>query len=295
MFGFLKEKLTKVYDTVTKKLSALFARGTVDEAWLQELKRVLLGADAGRTVTTKIIEQMRTAMQREELSGEQAHAELQNILRDLLPPVATNPSPTVLLMVGINGSGKTTFVGKLANKLVSEGKKVLLVAGDTFRAAATDQLAVWAERTGAYVHTGRDGQDPASVVFDACQRFKDEGYDHLIIDTAGRLQTKVNLMNELAKIGRIVHKQLPNHTQHTWLSLDSMLGQNSIAQAQQFHEATTLSGLVLTKCDGTGKGGFLFAVSHELQIPVQYITFGEKLDAIAPFNGEKFIEELLAL
>ena len=257
MFGFLKEKLVKVYDSVTKKLSGLFARGTIDQAWLEELKRILLSADAGRTVTTKVIEQMQAAMQREQLSAEQAQHQLEAILKELLPPTPTNQEPAILLMVGINGSGKTTFVGKFAHHLVNQGKKVLLVAGDTFRAAATDQLGIWADRTGADVHTGRDNQDPASVVFDACQRFADQGYDHLIIDTAGRLQTKVNLMNELAKIGRIVTRQLPDHEMQTWLSLDSMLGQNSITQAKQFHEATTLSGLVLTKCDGTGKAGFL--------------------------------------
>lgn len=293
MFGFLKEKLSKVYSTVTQKLSGLFARGTVDEEWLTELKRILLSADTGRVVTQKVLDDMRAAMRRNQLSGEQAHVVLKKSLLTLLPENQTTESPAILLMVGINGSGKTTFISKLAHHLTGQGKKVLLVAGDTFRAAATDQLAVWAERTGADVHTGRDNQDPASVVFDACERFKNEQYDHLIIDTAGRLQTKVNLMNELAKVGRIVSKQLPNQAMQTWLALDSMLGQNSIAQAEQFNEATTLSGLVLTKCDGTGKGGFLFAVCEKVNVPIAYLTFGENLEALRAFNAEQFVSELL--
>lgn len=293
MFGFLKEKLTKAYEAVTKKLSALFTRPVVDEDWLSQLKRILLSADTGSATTTRIIEQLRTAMQSQQLSGEQAHEKLTTILHDLLPDTQPTPDPRVLLMVGVNGSGKTTFVGKLAHRLVQSGKKVLVVAGDTFRAAAADQLNVWAERTGAAIHTGRDGQDPASVVFDACVRFDKEQFDHLLIDTAGRLQTKVNLMHELEKIHRIVQRQLPSHTMHTWLALDSMLGQNSRAQAEQFNQATQLDGLVLTKCDGTGKAGFLFAISSQLKTPVQYITYGEQLDALKAFDRTTYITELL--
>lgn len=307
MFNFLKEKLTKAYEAVTQKLSTLFTRPVVDEEWLTQLKRILLAADTGSTTTTRIVDQMRAAMQAQQLSGEQAHKTLTAILNNILVDTPPTPDPKVLLLVGVNGSGKTTFLGKLAHRLVSNGKKVLVVAGDTFRAAAADQLSVWAERTGADVHVGRDGQyrlkgrhdgkerfiDPASLVFDACVRFKSEQYDHLLIDTAGRLQTKINLMNELEKIHRIVQRQLPDDTMHTWLTLDSMLGQNNLAQAQQFHEATNLNGLVLTKCDGTGKAGFLFAISSQLQLPIQYITYGEQLSALKAFDRTRYITELL--
>jgi fused signal recognition particle receptor len=198
-----------------------------------------------------------------------------------------------MLMVGINGSGKTTFLGKLAHKLVQKDKKVLLVAGDTFRAAATQQLAAWHELTGADLHVGTDKQDPASVIFDACVKFNEGGYDHLLIDTAGRLQTRVNLMNELSKMRRIIDQKILDAQVHTWLTIDSMLGQNSLQQARQFHEATTLTGLVLTKYDGTGKGGILFAISNEFDLPVQYLTFGEQLEQLRAFEKETFVDELL--
>jgi fused signal recognition particle receptor len=199
-----------------------------------------------------------------------------------------------MLMVGVNGSGKTTFLGKLAHRLTQDGKKVLLVAADTFRAAATEQLQVWGEQTGADVFTGRDGQDPASVVFDGCKTFIEGNYDHLLIDTAGRLQTKINLMNELSKIKKIIARHLPDEHIHTWLTIDSMLGQSSMAQAEVFNESTTLDGIVLTKYDGTGKGGILFAISEKLNLPVQYLTFGEQIDKLAAFDRTEYVQALLS-
>ena len=247
MFSFIKDKLSRVYESITSKLAGLFRRGAVDEAWLKELERILLSADTGLKVTRQLSSALRDKMKKNELtSGEEAHAALHSELLTLLPTTETTPAPRVMLMVGINGSGKTTFLGKLAHKLVQDGKKVLLVAGDTFRAAATQQLAAWHERTGADLHVGNENQDPASVIFDACVKFVEGDYDHLLIDTAGRLQTRVNLMNELTKMRRIIDQKIPNTPIHTWLTIDSMLGQNSLSQARQFHEATTLTGLVLS-------------------------------------------------
>jgi len=293
MFGFIKEKLNKAYTAITQKLAGLFTTKAIDQAWLDELKIILLAADTGPTITHKIVAYLTEQMKARALSGEEVHQLLVKYIQELLPPAPQEPNPAVSLIVGINGSGKTTFVGKLAHKYAQQGKKVLVVAGDTFRAAATEQLAAWAAQTGASIHIGKPGQDPSAVVFEGCARFVEQKFDHLIIDTAGRLQTKTHLMQELAKIKRIIHKQLPEMRIHTWLVLDSMLGQNCISQARQFHESTDLTGLVLTKCDGTGKAGFLLNISHELRLPIVYITFGEQSDALAPFDGNRFIEELL--
>lgn len=294
MLGFIKTKLTKAYQAVTHKLAHLFTGTTVDQAWLDELRKILLAADTGPAMTNIIVARLEEKAKESGLSGENAQKLLAQILESLLPPPAARTTPRVLLVVGVNGSGKTTFVGKLAAQYGQEGKRTLLIAGDTFRAAAVQQLAQWAVHAGATLHCGKEGQDPASVIFDGCRRFREENFDHLIIDTAGRLQSKTNLMQELAKIKRTIHKCLPEAPFETWLVLDSMLGQNSLAQAHQFHEATTLSGLVITKCDGTGKAGFLLNIAHDLQLPVTYITFGEKSDAMAAFDSSRFIRELLA-
>lgn len=293
MLGFIKTKLTKAYQAVTQKLAHLFSSTTVDQTWLDELKKILLAADAGPTITNIILGRVEEKSRQNGLSGEQAQTIVIETIQSLLPPAPLNVKPTVLLVVGVNGSGKTTFIGKLAALYAHERKRTLLIAGDTFRAAATEQLAQWATQAKAILHSGTERQDPASVIFDGCKRFAEEGFDHLIIDTAGRLHSKTNLMHELAKIKRTIHKCLPQAHLETWLVLDSMLGQNSLAQAQQFNQATELSGLVLTKCDGTGKAGFLLNIAHDLKLPVTYITFGEKSDALAPFDGQQFIKELL--
>jgi len=199
----------------------------------------------------------------------------------------------VFLLVGINGSGKTTFAGKLAHQFIKQGKKVLLVAGDTFRAAATAQLKEWSNRVHADIIIGKENQDPASVIFTACQQFKNNDYDVLIIDTAGRLQTKVNLMKELEKIRRILSAQLPEQKVTTLLTIDSMLGQNSFEQAKLFHESTSLDGIILTKMDGTAKGGIVFAITQELRIPIAYISHGETVEHIDSFNAQEYVKQLL--
>jgi len=293
MFGFIKNTLSKAYHAITEKLSVLFNRPTVDKEWLEELKKILLAADTGPTITNKIVDHLTAAMEAETLSGEQMHNKLVTFLQSLLPLTATELTPTLSLIVGINGSGKTTFIGKLAHQYQQKNEATMIIAGDTFRAAAVDQLAVWAERTNATLYTGKPNQEPSSVIFDGCGAFKSGSFQHLIIDTAGRLQTKTNLMHELAKIKRIIEKKLPDTPITTWLVLDSMLGQNCLAQARQFHESTPLSGLIITKCDGTGKAGFLLNISHELNLPIVYITFGEDYFSLAPFNANTFIQELL--
>jgi len=295
MFKFIKDKIKKVYSSVTKQVSTIFSQNKLDEKFLRELKILLISADTGITTTNKIIAQLTDDIKNTRLTTlDQAKRELERLLiKELTIETKTNNMPQVLLIVGINGSGKTTFIGKLANKIKLKGKKVLLVAGDTFRAAATQQLEEWANRIGVQIFIGTENQDPASVIFDACQKFKDEHFDHILIDTAGRLQTKVNLMNELEKIGRIVSKQLPNHETQTWLTIDAMLGQNSLIQAEVFHEATKINGLVLTKLDGTGKGGIVFAITQKLTIPIIYMTFGESLNDIKDFDPQEYVTDLL--
>jgi len=198
------------------------------------------------------------------------------------------------MLVGINGSGKTTCASKLAAHYKGQGKRVLLVAADTFRAAAVEQLAEWADKTNIAIYTGTAAQDPAAVVYGGCEKFEKENYDVIIVDTAGRLQTKVNLMNELSKIRRIIDKKLPGEKMQILLTIDGMIGQNSFEQARLFKECTSVDGIILTKMDGTGKGGIVFAIASELAIPIKYITFGENLTSIKEFDAENYVDELLA-
>ena len=303
MFSFIKNSLKKIYDSITSRLGSLFAKPIIDIETLKELEIILLSADTGVPTTKKIIQNLTQQHASGNLTqGAALHDALKKQLLNILDPsIHRSTSGTqgergdgrIFLLVGINGSGKTTFAAKLAHHYVSAGKRVLMVAADTFRAAAPEQLAAWAAVTKADIIRGTDGQDPASVVFRGCEKFKKESYDILIIDTAGRLQTKINLMNELAKIGRVIIKQLPNEPINTLLTIDSMLGQNSFEQAKLFQSCTTIDGIVLTKMDGTGKGGIIFAIVEELGIPIWYITYGEKSDQLKPFNAEQYIENLL--
>ncbi len=295
MFGFIKDKLTKVFSQVTKKFNTLFSRNTIDQETLKELEKVLIQADTGVATTRAILKKVTTEWQQGTI---QQGSDLQRAVQQELLAILKEPSPkacNVFLLVGVNGSGKTTFGAKLASKYVSKGKKVLLVAGDTFRAAATKQLEAWANKVGADIVTGAAEQDPASVVYAGCSRYKEQGYDVIIIDTAGRLQTKVNLMKELEKIKRVVSKQLPDQDICTLLTVDAMLGQNSFEQAKLFHESTQLDGIILTKMDGTGKGGIVFAITQELSIPVQYISFGEQVNQFKLFDKEEYVQQLLGL
>jgi fused signal recognition particle receptor len=298
MFSFIKDKLQKIYSGFTSKLSALFGRTTIDEATLKELEILLLSADTGVKTTRTIIDQLKAQSTSGQLQqGQTLRTALAPILISILNKAGTTSvtNPQIYVLVGINGSGKTTLVGKLAYKFRQEGKRVLLVAADTFRAAAPEQLTQWAKKLNVDIVLGQPNQDPASVVFTGCEQFKNGNYDIIIIDTAGRLHTKTNLMNELAKIKRIILKQLPNHNIITLLTVDSMLGQNSFEQAKLFKECTDVNGIALTKMDGTGKGGIVFAIADQLEIPIRYITFGEQPEQLKLFNAEEYVKDLLEI
>jgi len=304
MFNFIKKKLQKIYQAVTSKLGELLGKEQIDQNDLKQLEVILLEADVGVRTTRALMQELNSRFSFGQLvKGRDLKKALEFLLNDLLVgkrfgelkleqdyPEQNYP---VILFVGVNGSGKTTAIGKLASRLKADGKKVLLAAADTFRAAATEQLAEWAKMVGVDIVTGREGQDPASVVFQAAEKFKNEGYDYLIVDTAGRLQTKVNLMNELAKIKRVIAKILGEDNITILLTVDSMLGQNSLEQAQIFNESANVDGIILTKMDGTGKGGIVFAIVQELKIPIAYITFGENIEAIKSFDAQEYVKELL--
>jgi len=295
MFGFIKEKIKKVYSQFTNKAASIFSGNKLDEEFLHELSNLLLSADTGVKTTNVIIEKLKNDIKNKKITTlEQAKEELEKLLISHLQQYTIqDATPKVLLVVGVNGSGKTTFVGKFAHILKQSGKKVLLVAADTFRAAAIAQLQEWANKTNVEIFIGKENQDPASIVFDACKKFKQENFDHIIIDTAGRLQTKTNLMNELEKIGKVINKVIPGEEINCWLTIDSMLGQNSFQQAKVFNEATKLNGIILTKLDGTGKGGIVFSITQQLQLPILYVTFGERLDDIKSFDPQEYVSGLL--
>lgn len=294
MFSFIKNKLKKIYASVTSKLGLLFGKQIIDQATLKELEVLLLAADTGVKTTRHIITQLEQQWNNGSLTkGSDLKAALQTQLLSILDQQTFHDTQTITLLVGINGSGKTTFAAKRAHALSQEGKKVLLVAADTFRAAATEQLTQWAHSINVSIVTGSADQDPAAVIFTACQRHKAEGFNALIIDTAGRLQTKRNLMLELEKIKRVINKHLPDVPITTLLTIDSMLGQNSFEQARLFHESTQVNGIVLTKMDGTGKGGIVFSIVNELHIPIAYISFGEQLDQYKLFDKQQYVHDLL--
>ncbi len=293
MFHFIKNKLSAIYTAVTTNLTKIFNRPTIDQAALHELEKILISADTGVTVTRTILKNLEAAYSKGELQkGEDLQRALAQYLLAILEPT-TIPTCDIYLIVGVNGSGKTTAVAKLAYYLKHMGQQVLVVAADTFRAAATEQLATWADRAQVHLVTGKENQDPASVVYKGCQEFKNNNYNALLIDTAGRLQTKTNLMKELEKIKSTIVRQLPNARICTLLTVDAMLGQNSFEQAQTFHESTTLDGLVLTKMDGTGKGGIVFAIRQKLQVPVLFMSYGEQIDQFKPFDPREYVAQLV--
>lgn len=293
VFGFLKNTLQKIYNTVTSPIKALFAR-PLDEQAFADLEVILLSADTGIKTTKLIMEKVKNAWQHGTLKdGQDLKALLQQELLALLEAQPFTDLNKVIVLVGINGSGKTTAAAKLGNLLKQQNKKILFVAADTFRAAATQQLERWAGQLNADIVIGTEGQDPASVVFTGMQKYKSGNYDAVIIDTAGRLQTKVNLMKELEKIKRVIATQVPDQKITTLLTIDSMLGQNSFEQAKLFNESTPIDGVILTKMDGTGKGGIVFAINNELKIPIAYISFGEKPEQIKKFDASEYVHDLL--
>ena len=292
--------LEKTRKTFAERMNELFANfRTVDEDFFEELEETLIGADVGFETAIRITEALR---QEVKLRNAKKSAEVQNAiiekLVDLYEAEGINEvnelniqedGLTVILFVGVNGVGKTTSIGKLAHQFKNEGKKVLMAAADTFRAGAIDQLVVWGERAGVEVVRGNAGGDPAAVVFDALERAKIEQADVLLVDTAGRLQNKVNLMNELEKIKRVIQRELPEAPQETLLVLDATTGQNAMVQAKQFKETTDVTGLVLTKLDGTAKGGIVLAIRNELHLPVKLVGLGEGIDDLEPFDPNDFV------
>ena len=270
----------------------------IDDDFYDELEESLILADLGVDTATKATDRLRKAIREQHLkTPEEAKAALKDILVEMLTvgDVALNlsTSPSVILVIGVNGVGKTTTIGKIATQLVGQGKNVLLVAGDTFRAAAADQLEIWAGRSGASIVRQHEGADPASVVYDGIQAAKARKSDVIIIDTAGRLHNKQNLMNELNKISRIVERELPNAAKEVLLVLDGTTGQNGLIQAKQSKEIAGVTAIALTKLDGTAKGGIVIAVSDALQIPVKFVGVGEQADDLMPFEARNFVEALL--
>ncbi|MBR3063747.1 MAG: signal recognition particle-docking protein FtsY [Exiguobacterium sp.] len=291
------EGLTKTRDGFASAVNDLVYRfREVDEDFFDELEDLLIQADVGVTTTMDLVEDLKEEVKRRNLKDPVA-------VRDALVEVVANrlqedesdrelnmqDGLTVILFVGVNGVGKTTTIGKLAYKLKTEGRSVMLAAGDTFRAGAIEQLQVWGERVGVPVIRQTEGSDPAAVVFDAVQAAKSRNMDVLICDTAGRLQNKVNLMKELEKVKRVIEREVPNGPHEVLLALDATTGQNAMVQAKAFKEATNVSGIVLTKLDGTAKGGIVLAIRNELDIPVKYVGLGEKIDDLQEFDPEQFV------
>lgn len=293
MFNFVKNSLKRIYSVVASKLQTLFGAKQVDDNLLQELQTILIEADLGVPTTQGLIAKLQASAQAGNLqTGMQLRDQLQELLLQQvdLPKLELG---NVILLVGINGSGKTTLASKLASYYQSKSKKVLLVAADTFRAAAVDQLTAWSKQLQVDLVCGLPNQDPASVVFAGCEKFKQEQYDIVIIDTAGRLQTKSNLMQELGKIRRVISKVLPDQKVSTLLTVDAMLGQNSFVQAQEFLQVAQLDGIVLTKMDGTAKGGIVIAIAQQLKLPVVFISYGEQPSDLKLFSAKDYISELL--
>ena len=268
----------------------------VDEDLLEELEEMLICADVGAGATDEIIEKLRHDIKEEKIKdADEVRAFLKDTLKEMIgegQPLKLDTKPSVILVIGVNGAGKTTSIGKISNKLRADGKKVVVAAADTFRAAAIDQLAVWCERSGVDLVKQSEGSDPAAVVFDAISYAKSKGADVLIVDTAGRLHNKKNLMNELEKINRVITRELPDASRENLLVLDATTGQNAVLQAKEFKNAAEITGLVLNKLDGTAKGGIVLSIKRELGIPVKFIGVGEKIDDMQPFSAEEFISAL---
>lgn len=295
-----KEGLAKTRDVFVERVEDLFSRTKkIDEDFYEELEEILIGADVGVNTVMKLIDELRAEVRKQKIEDP---GQLQPILTEKLVELLSgtqsatlNMAPsglTVILFVGVNGVGKTTTIGKMAHMFKSQGKKVLLAAGDTFRAAAIEQLETWGTRVGVDVIKQQSGSDPAAVMYDAVQAAKNRGADVLLCDTAGRLQNKVNLMEELGKIYRVIQREVPDAPHETLLVLDATTGQNALTQAKTFGDKAGLTGIVLTKLDGTAKGGIVVAIRQELNIPVKFVGLGEKMDDLQAFDSEQFVHAL---
>ena len=297
-FDKIKQGFKKTSDAVSHSLDSVFAAFVkIDENLLEELEEALILSDVGASTSAKIVAEVE---KRAKLRKTTTASELRDLLREVLTdnmldnqPLDVSGKPAVILVIGVNGVGKTTSIGKLAARYVSEGKKVMLSAADTFRAAAADQLEIWAKRAGADIVRHGEGADPAAVVFDSISAAKARGSDIIIVDTAGRLHNKANLMNELAKIDRVISRELPDASRETLLVLDATTGQNAVHQAEEFNKAAELTGIILTKLDGTAKGGIVIAISAGLGVPVKLVGVGEGIDDLIDFDRAAFLEAIL--
>ena len=299
LFSKLREGLAKTKKNVSAQLSGLLAVFTgADDDFFDELEETLILADLGAGASASVVEELRQKVKTDKIkTPDEIKQALTDILAGMLDlglsGLKLSTKPSIILVIGVNGVGKTTTIGKLALRFKNEGKKVLLCAGDTFRAAAGEQLSIWAQRTGADIVRRDEGADPASVIFDGINAAKARGADIIICDTAGRLHNKSNLMNELSKISRVIDRELPDADRETLLALDATTGQNGLIQARQFKESASLTGVVLTKLDGTAKGGIVFAIATQLGVPVKFVGVGEKPDDLIPFDNREFAEAIL--
>ena len=297
-FDKIKQGFKKTSDAVSHSLDSVFAAFVkIDDDLLEELEEALILSDVGASTAAKIVAEVE---KRAKLRKTTTADELRDLLREVLTdnmldnqPLNTDGKPAVILVIGVNGVGKTTSIGKLAARYVNEGKKGMLSAADTFRAAAADQLEIWAKRAGADIVRHGEGADPAAVVFDYISAAKARGSDIIIVDTAGRLHNKANLMNELAKIDRVISRELPDASRETLLVLDATTGQNAVHQAEEFNKAAELTGIILTKLDGTAKGGIVIAISAGLGVPVKLVGVGEGIDDLIDFDRAAFLEAIL--
>lgn len=293
-FSKLKEGLKKTKDNIGKKIFAAFSGRALDDDFYEELEEAMLTADMGVTATEQILDEFKDEVYREKITDtEKAKNLLKRIMVDSISyDIPDYDYPLVILLAGVNGVGKTTAIGKLANYFKSIGKSVVVAAADTFRAAASDQLEVWADRANVRIIKHKEGSYPASVVFDAISSAKARGDDVILVDTAGRLHNKKNLMDELKKIHKVIIRELPNADYRSYIVLDATTGQNALSQVEIFSEAIDIDGIILTKLDGTAKGGVVMAISAEQEIPVVFVGVGEKIDDLLPFNPEEFVDAI---
>lgn len=294
-FSKIKEGLKKTKDNFSKKLYSVFTGRRLDDEFYEDLEDALISADMGVTAASQIIEELKDRVYREKVrEPEDARELLKEIMIESIDyEIPPYEYPLILLIAGVNGVGKTTAIGKLANMFKEQGKSVVVAAADTFRAAASEQLEIWAERAGVKIVKQGEGSDPAAVVFDAIASAKARKNDVILIDTAGRLHNKKNLMEELKKIYRVIGREYPEADLRSYIVLDATTGQNAVQQAQVFGEAIDVDGIILTKLDGTAKGGVVLAISAEMEIPVVYVGVGEKIDDLIQFNARDFIDAIL--
>lgn len=295
-FSKIKSGLAKTKNIFTGVFDLLRGKGKVDQTFLDELEKLLYRADVGTYATSLIVDRVRQAFRDKEISGE-VEAFVRQQLRELLSTDSVginyaSSGPTVIMIAGVNGSGKTTSIAKLAKRLQNDGKKVLVAACDTFRAAAVEQLTVWAGRIGCEIVKQGQGADPSAVAHDGCEKAKARGFDVLIVDTAGRLHTQTHLMKELEKIHRVIAKQIPGAPHEVLLVLDATNGQNALTQAEQFSKSVKCTGIILSKLDGTAKGGAMFAIKQKLGLPVKFVGLGEQIDDMEQFDADGFVQAL---